>query len=273
MKQVDGSEEVLYFPIDVRKYEDIDKDEDEPNFVTFRSSLKVKKHHIQENQNAVYPIPVIQVYMVLDNNNRALITETNIDMKNVEEQLDVTPAVNHWLSSPDKNLGFIITCDGCRDSNIDLELSSSFLNVNLHHRAPRFRSKRSIDLIRTRRHQKNCRGGGRHKKTCCRRKMKISFKDLPGFEWVKDPVEFEAFMCKGKCRAKFNPGSNHALLQGLMHSKSRQSSSNKNKRKRIPSPCCVPSKLRDLPILHLDENNKLKTTEWKGVIVSECMCA
>ena len=99
----------------------------------------------------------------------------------------------------------------------------------------------------------------------------VKFKDLQGFDFILEPTEFNAFMCRGKCPARFRPLNDHSLLQSLMHIKQQRQEGGEG---RVKRPCCVPAKLTSLPILHLDEENpaKLKVTVWKSIIVTECAC-
>jgi len=119
-------------------------------------------------------------------------------------------------------------------------------------------------------------GGGATDNKCCRDDMMVNFKDLQGFDFILEPTEFNAFMCRGKCPARFRPLNDHSLLQSLMHIKQQRKKEEEEEEEgeRIKRPCCVPAKLSSLPILHLDEQNpaKLKVTVWKSIIVTECAC-
>merc|ERR550517_2089211 len=96
-------------------------------------------------------------------------------------------------------------------------------------------------------------GGGATDNKCCRDDMMVNFKDLQGFDFILEPTEFNAFMCRGKCPARFRPLNDHSLLQSLMHIK--QQRQEEGRHSRVKRPCCVPAKLSSLPILHLDEEN------------------
>ena len=111
----------------------------------------------------------------------------------------------------------------------------------------------------------------RQKQRCCRQRMSVDVKDMTGFQFILQPVSFDAHFCHGSCPARYKPTNEHSLLQSLMHIRTR----NNPKHERIPRPCCTPKKLLPLEILHLDDddNTKLRVTHWKNVIVAECGCS
>ncbi|XP_035210861.1 growth/differentiation factor 6-B-like [Stegodyphus dumicola] len=102
-------------------------------------------------------------------------------------------------------------------------------------------------------------------KECCKRSLKISFKEI-GWDWIVQPVEFEAFYCKGRCRDVSDGfASTHALMQSILNYKGRK----------VSRPCCAPRKLRPLDLLHYNDKTppELVVTRQKGMIVKECACA
>ncbi|CAH1393349.1 unnamed protein product [Nezara viridula] len=103
------------------------------------------------------------------------------------------------------------------------------------------------------------------KQRCCRHKMEVVFKELPGYEFIVQPYRFDAGYCKGGCPYRYNPANHHASLQSLIW---------RQKKGGAPKPCCAPSKLEQLEIIHIDEDdpNKLKMTTWSDMKVLECAC-
>ncbi|BFG06734.1 bone morphogenetic protein 2 [Drosophila madeirensis] len=101
---------------------------------------------------------------------------------------------------------------------------------------------------------------------CCRHQLDVVFKDIKGFEFILQPKMFDAGYCHGRCPPRHNPAHHHALLQSLIW---QQDSS------RAPRPCCAPSKLKVLEILHVDEEHtdKLKISTWSDMQVLECACS
>ena len=111
--------------------------------------------------------------------------------------------------------------------------------------------------------------------------MNVGVKDLEGFGFIYQPLRFDAAFCGGRCPPRYHPLNDHSLLQSLMHLKARKiarhhrSMGYENVRAKIKNPCCSPSHFENLDILHLDELDptKLRVTNWKNIIVSECVCA
>ncbi|EDV90936.1 GH23994 [Drosophila grimshawi] len=91
-------------------------------------------------------------------------------------------------------------------------------------------------------------------------------KDIKGFEFIIHPKTFDAGYCRGRCPPRHNPAHHHALLQSLMWQQDHNS---------VPRPCCAPSKLTELEILHFDEEHtdKLKISTWSDMQVVECACS
>jgi hypothetical protein len=56
-------------------------------------------------------------------------------------------------------------------------------------------------------------------KKCCRDDMKVNLRELKGFEFIVEPKEFNAFVCRGRCPPRYHPLTEHSLLQSVMHMK------------------------------------------------------
>lgn len=183
-------------------------------------------------------------------------------------ELDATFAVSSWIEAPLSNLGLELEflLDG---ETVTRTFSSPVLNVftaTPFASTTALRRKRSspeqvMSLHRGRRTK--CKGEG---KKCCRHELTVMFKDLKGFEFIVYPKTFDAGYCKGRCPPRYNPAHHHALLQSLLW---------KEDRKKVPKPCCAPSKLDQLMIVYFDENNstRLKVSDWKNIQVLECACS
>jgi len=194
----------------------------------------------------------------------------NDDIATIE--FDVTDAVQSWIENPENNNGLMVTGDG-------------FLIDNDGEKEPKIIIETKFALIRHKRslledfNKKEGESAGRtdcskKENKCCRDDMKVNLRELEGFSFIIEPKQFNAYQCRGKCPPRYRPLNDHSLLQSLMHIKQQKNAVENNLRSKVKKPCCVPSKLESLPILHLDENNpsKLKVTTWKSIIVTECAC-
>ena len=205
---------------------------------------------------------------------------------------DVTNTIQAWLVHQDSNHGIRAECKGCSEAGISMLKDTTKLQINdayvikakymprfwkrksntpqklasnerWHYRYKRNNDcKQQISNVPTRKGQKQ---------RCCRQKMPVNVKDMTGFNFILQPVSFDAHFCQGGCPARYNPTNEHSLLQSLMHIRTRR----RSKDDRIPRPSCTPKKLLPLEILHLDDedNTKLRVAHWKNVIVAECGCS
>ena len=117
--------------------------------------------------------------------------------------------------------------------------------------------------------------------------MPVNIAELEGFGFIYQPRVFDAAFCGGKCPPRYHPLNDHSLLQSLMHIKSKRAAlaaggggggrrrRRRRRRASIRNTCCSPAVFENLDILHLDERDpsKLRVTNWKNIIVSECACA
>nr|XP_012218012.1 PREDICTED: protein 60A [Linepithema humile] len=181
-------------------------------------------------------------------------------------ELDSTEAAVSWLEQDLENHGLELEFrhDG---EPTRREISHPALNVFTVSESGSSRRKRStpeelMPLHKGRRSK--CKGD--NNKKCCRHELTVMFKDLKGFEFIVYPKGFDAGYCKGRCPPRYNPAHHHALLQSLLW---------KEDRKRVPKPCCAPSKLDQLTIVYFDENDasQLKVSYWKNIQVLECACS
>ena len=214
-------------------------------------------------------------------------------------EFDVALSVQAWLLKPEENYGFQLICNKCDEAGItfddiggktrldvnghDSHDGAGWRRVNHRRRATAGSKSPLMDAMQTSllQHQKQRHGAGKtdckasnlggKRSRCCRRKMQIELRDIPGFEFIQQPTTFDAHICIGRCPPRFNPTNDHSLLQSLMHLKTQHL----DKSDRIPRPCCAPNKMEPLDILHIDENDstRLRVTHWKNVIVGECSCS
>ncbi|KAH8252417.1 hypothetical protein KR038_010262, partial [Drosophila bunnanda] len=249
----------------------------------------------------------LKVYQLLSSNRRRLLTSRKIQFENMDYEetrtqwleFDVTRAVRDWLSKAHPNLGIELQCDRCRTLGVRV-LSDTSPTAQQHSTGDeeRFNLMPVLNIIGhgamqsdskvhhiTLTHNKsdhdpyvhhNTRWGGTPVKwnnscyklhqRCCRNQLDVAFKDIKGFEFILQPKVFDAGYCHGRCPPRHNPAHHHALLQSLIWQEDHS---------RAPRPCCAPSKLEMLEILHIDENHsdKLKISTWSDMQILECACS
>lgn len=108
-----------------------------------------------------------------------------------------------------------------------------------------------------------CTNGNRR---CCRHRLDVVFQDVRGFEFIMQPLHFDAGYCRGKCPPRYNPAHQHAVLQSMLWLQDPQ---------RVGRPCCAPSRLEELEVLHMDEEDatKMRVSTWTDMRVLECACS
>ncbi|XP_073993843.1 TGF-beta domain-containing family member maverick isoform X2 [Rhodnius prolixus] len=191
------------------------------------------------------------VYERLSDGSRPLIASTELQTYLLPKWTDI----DVQRSSLSGEVRFELDCDRCR-----MSVDSASLNVMVD---SELRAKRQAPTNQTR--NTDCVPGAK-KNRCCRHRMEIMFKDMPGYEFVIQPYYFDAGYCHGGCPYRYNPASHHSSLQSIL---------NKQNSSLAPRPCCAPSKLVKMDILHLDEydNSKLKVSAWSNLKALECACA
>ncbi|XP_037936720.1 protein 60A-like [Teleopsis dalmanni] len=103
-------------------------------------------------------------------------------------------------------------------------------------------------------------------RSCQIQTLYIDFKDLGWHDWIIAPEGYGAFYCAGECNFPLNAhmnATNHAIVQTLVHLM---------EPKKVPKPCCAPTRLGALPVLyHLNEEN-VNLKKYKNMIVKSCGC-
>lgn len=197
--------------------------------------------------------------------------------------LDLTSTVNKWLQENEQTLSLDVYCESC--SKFGLKI------VNNHDSNDSEESKNNPALnivgsvVRTKRktgHKKHgqldeakdyaisqpkktfCRQDG--DKKCCRHKWEIDFRELGGYDYIIQPRNFDAGFCDGTCPYKYNVANNHAFFQSLARHQQKDSN--------VPNVCCAATRLVDMEVLHIDENDhtRLKVTTMKKMRVMKCSC-
>lgn len=191
--------------------------------------------------------------------------------------VDVTSTIQYWLLDPVSNLGFAIECKNCHVENSDrpsLDITAQVMKDS------NSRRKRSTLLVKDLGESNNpnesrdCKSNRNNKRKprCCRSPLIIDVEKFEAFDFIVQPLTFNAYMCQGRCPLKAHLGNSHAFIQTLAHIDWRQNGRDKDNR--VPKTCCAASKFSDLPLLHVDMDNKhkLKVTKWRNAIADECRC-
>ncbi|XP_078656017.1 bone morphogenetic protein 3-like isoform X3 [Branchiostoma floridae x Branchiostoma belcheri] len=100
-------------------------------------------------------------------------------------------------------------------------------------------------------------------RSCCRRSLIVSFKDIGWDGWVMEPEEFDAHYCLGQCASYNLPGPHAAIMDHVVSPVYQM------------KPCCVPvpGQMRDLLIRYSFDGGKTISTQLvPNIIVNSCGC-
>ncbi|KAM4559011.1 protein DVR-1 [Odontesthes bonariensis] len=101
---------------------------------------------------------------------------------------------------------------------------------------------------------------------CKARRLYIDFKDVGWQDWIIAPQGYMANYCHGECPFPLSEslnGTNHAILQTLVHSLDPQGT---------PQPSCVPIHLSPISMLYYDNNDNVVLRHYQDMVVNECGC-
>lgn len=238
----------------------------------------------------------LKVYQIVSTTKRRLLTTRKIEFESLDYEetrtqwieFDVTRAVRNWVNKSHEHLCIEIECDKCKSigarilNDVSSSTSTAFSpNIQQFNIMPVLniigQEVHSIMLTKNRSEEyvhhrdnfpreawsNNC---YKLHQRCCRHQLDVVFKNIKGFEFILQPKVFDAGYCHGRCPPRHNPAHHHALLQSLIWQEDHT---------RAPRPCCAPSKLDILEILHVDEENsdKLKISTWTDMQVVDCACS
>lgn len=103
-------------------------------------------------------------------------------------------------------------------------------------------------------------------RSCQKRTLYVSFKDLGWQDWIIAPDGYASFFCGGECSFPLSPqmnATNHAIVQTLFHLM---------KPDVVPKPCCAPSKLSAIMVLYFDDNSNVILKKYKNMVIKSCGC-
>lgn len=243
----------------------------------------------------------VSIYQVLTAQNgaanplRRLIDSKMVSLDTIGwEEFDVTSLVMQWKEDDSSNLGLLVICDsqpirevidfiptlpaatvdGATPINITPTTADSsnsshhqttlpLLEVYTQEQSLIRRTRRSYDAYDV--EVDNCRQGDGETR-CCRYPLEVRFKDLGPFwdDFIITPPSFKAYFCDGSCPHAYKTANRFASIQSLMHSFNPLA---------VPRPCCSPTRLRPIQVLHKDRNGRPRHALLEDMIVEECGCS
>lgn len=212
-----------------------------------------------------------------------LIDSKEIDVRHGGNvSLDVLPAVERWLQSPQSNHGLLIIIKDTVNKaapakHVRLRRSldeddnqwaakKPYLFTYTDDGKHKHRTGDELAQMRRKRAPSGKRDRKRQPEPCKRHSMNVDFAEVGWSDWIVAPPGYEAFYCRGECNfpipAHLNT-TNHAIVQTMVNSVNPS---------QVPKPCCVPTQLSSISMLYLDDNNKVVLKNYNEMVVTACGC-
>ncbi|KAL1509073.1 hypothetical protein ABEB36_003871 [Hypothenemus hampei] len=200
---------------------------------------------------------------------------------NTTLKLDLSEAVQRWISDPKNNHGVIVTLlnkssrklkhvrlrrEAHDDENTWRNVQPILYTYSDDKRNPPTDIKQlAYRIARRKRAARKLRRKDSHYQ-CMRHKMYVNFSDVGWSDWIVAPPGYDAYYCHGECQfplADHMNTTNHAIVQTLMNSMSPIT---------VPKACCVPTQLNSISMLYLDVDHKVVLKNYKEMVVIGCGC-
>lgn len=198
--------------------------------------------------------------------------------------LDVMSAVDRWLLNPKENYGILVQVTVGRENlppahrhirlrrsidekQIEWTKIQPFLMTYTDDGRYHQRVIREIKTNRGRRashRRNNKRREGRE--SCQRKPLYVDFSNVGWSDWIVAPAGYDAYYCHGECHFPFPDhlnSTNHAVVQTLVHSINSDLA---------PKACCIPTQLKPISMLYLDDQNKVVLKSYQDMEVVGCGC-
>lgn len=199
-------------------------------------------------------------------------------------KLDVLPAVERWLNHPKENYGILVHVAAGKDNkpaahrHLRLKRSVSDTEADWSQQQPflftytddgRYKQRSIRDVLASRNRRAPARRTHKRKdgrEICQRRPLYVDFSSVGWSDWIVAPPGYEAYYCHGECQfpiADHLNSTNHAVVQTLVNSINREMA---------PKACCVPTQLKPISMLYLDDQNKVVLKNYQDMTVVGCGC-
>lgn len=275
----------LYFPSYLSHPENDHTKELHVNSAKLRVQFaKVKPENLKD-KFTVDRVLRVNVYQILSFKNSKEYTRTLLDSKLISllqpsiENFEVAKAIESWINNNQSNLGLELSSDSqdinelvemdMSEGSDDIENVLATLNNTIPLTPPTldvYAQERDILKRVKRQSRRNRRGDCRVKDgetKCCRYPIKISFKDIGWDDWIIAPHAYKGYYCSGNCPYRHKMANTFAGIKALLHLKDPD---------RVPSPCCVATKLSPFTILHYDYEGRYQFSEYPDLVVEQCKC-
>ena len=235
--------------------------------ISFQNEIKLaeKRHTVKSQRESNNEHIILDLTLILkgiiENNLPITKVQINVQEKTTIEQQkhSIFQNSNDDLLSEEKSILVIFTKNKKFFENMIKTKMSKMTESSSEHLqemdpAKDIRHKRTTGRYRLRSNRGRCR----------RHDFMIDFDAVGWGDHIIYPKRFNAYHCRGRCptpvEQSYDP-TNHAILQGIARL------SNKH----IPSPCCIPTKLRPISMLYY-ENQEIVLRHHEDMVAENCGC-
>ncbi|KAL9927544.1 decapentaplegic morphogen isoform 1-T4 [Glossina fuscipes fuscipes] len=186
--------------------------------------------------------------------------------------LDVSPAVDRWLSAPNRNYGLLIEVrtaehlEPAPHHHVRLRRSTDEQDHVWRHKQPVLMTYTDDGKHKSRPKRGRPSRRKNHNESCSRHPLYVDFGDVGWSDWIVAPSGYDAFYCHGNCpfplADHFN-STNHAVVQTMVNAQ------NPGK---VPKACCVPVELEGIAMLYVTDKNTVVLKNYQDMTVVGCGC-
>jgi len=221
---------------------------------------KLNKAELLLDTTQFQPNSTFDAFMVGENGD-VLISSVAGDSEII--RIDLTEATSKWLSGfPNNGVRLAINSQNKRvRRNVEDfdEHSATLLTYSSDGKGPtlsrsRRRSKKKSRLTRNR------------LEPCSREKMYIDFKSIKWTEFIVAPSGFDSYLCSGTCPYPLDAHlnhTNHAIFNSVVA---------RLDPLETDGPCCVPTELKPLTVLYIDNESRAVLRSYEDMVVESCGC-
>ncbi|XP_067871866.1 inhibin beta C chain-like [Heterodontus francisci] len=174
--------------------------------------------------------------------------------------LNVRPLIQLWLDSGQKQIRLQLEFSPPHPDIFLLILTSQtsdYLRLEVE-------TEELQSIRRERRATNSAEDCLRRQKSCCRKSLQVSFKEIGWNDWIRAPESYNMYNCGGSCPANYKPANMHAMIKSAMHEHTGGAS---------PGLCCTPAAYEPMTLLHYSSEGKLTLTAFDDMIVTNCHCS
>ncbi|XP_077990735.1 bone morphogenetic protein 7-like [Glandiceps talaboti] len=252
------------------------------------AEFRIYKHKRQNSDVVEFRITISQILPVNEDGEKENVV-LDSRVLSVDERgwlvFEVSQAENIWDSLQKDDLKIQMSIKSVEGDPVDIHEVGIFGEGDAEDKQPfvvaffkanqeaHIRKTRGAERKRNRNKKKNNKNRNskdpvesRRRKSCQKRSLYVSFKELGWQDWIIAPEGYYAFYCNGECSFPLNAhmnATNHAIVQTLVHLMSPED---------VPKPCCTPSKLSAISVLYFDDSSNVILKKYRNMVVRSCGC-